>query len=112
MAFGLWGLWLFNCIYMVIILLNFLISIVSKAHDEAIQIQEQTIFEQKCELNYEYDTIKKFLHFGDGEKEGDLFVIAANFKESHDGHELMQDQKNAIDNIEQDLREGFKKMNK
>ena len=33
----LWVLWTLNIFYMVIILLNFLISIVSKAHDSAIE---------------------------------------------------------------------------
>ena len=58
MAFCLWGLWLFNNLYMVIILLNFLISIVSEAYSEALDLHVQTTYQQKCELNYEYDAIK------------------------------------------------------
>ena len=35
----IWLLWLWNNVYMVIILLNFLISIVSKAHDNANNVE-------------------------------------------------------------------------
>lgn len=38
MYFLLWAVWVINLFYMVVILLNFLISIVSKTHDEAIVI--------------------------------------------------------------------------
>ena len=41
----LWVVWVLNVFYMVIILLNFLISIVSKAHDDAISIQKETIYQ-------------------------------------------------------------------
>ena len=36
MTLALWLLWCYHCFFMVVILLNFLISIVSKAHIEAI----------------------------------------------------------------------------
>ena len=39
MTFMLWFIWFGNNIYMVIILLNFMISIVSKAHDDAINLE-------------------------------------------------------------------------
>ena len=99
MAFCLWSLWLFNNLYMVIILLNFLISIVSKAHDEAIEIQEQTIYQQKCELNYEYDAIKKFFKFGTEEDEQDMFVIAASFRDDNEDQERFVEEMNAIDKL-------------
>lgn len=88
MVFALWFLWFLNNVFMVVILLNFLISIVSKAHDEAIETQQITLYEQKSEQNYEYDTLLKILNIE--EKERDLFVIAADFKEN-DGDEALDE---------------------
>ena len=84
----LWFVWVFNIFYMVIILLNFLISMVSKAHQDAIDIQEETSYIQKCELNYEYDAIKGFFgqFFSNYEQEKDIFVVAASFKDEDEEH--------------------------
>ena len=80
----LWILWVFNVFYMVIILLNFLIAIVSSGHEDAMKIQKEISYSQKCELNYEYDTIKKFFQIGQSQGEKDIFVIAASFKDHDD----------------------------
>ena len=78
----LWFLWVFHNFYMVIILLNFLISIVSKAHTNAIDHQIEVSYSHKFELNYDYDAIKKFFKmFDKGPRERDLFIIANAFKE-------------------------------
>ena len=96
---------------MVIILLNFLISIVSKAHDEAINIQLETTYNQKCELNYEYDAIvKNFSFLFKDVKEGDIFVIAATFNEQDDEKEQHEEEMVAIKRLEKDLKDGFMNM--
>ena len=88
-----------------------MISIVSKAHDEAINIQLETTYNQKCELNYEYDAIvKNFSFLFKDVKEGDIFVIAATFNEQDDEKEQHEEEMVAIKRLEKDLKDGFKNM--
>ena len=93
---------------MVIILLNFLISIVSKAHDEALEIELETTYTQKCELNYEWDVIKKHLpFFFPNYKESDVFVIAATFNEEDEDKEQFEEEMAAIKRVETSMKEEF-----
>lgn len=87
MVFAMWFVWWFNNLYMVVILLNFLISIVGEAHADALQKEQETLYNQKSEYNQEMETMiqlfrmlaAKFVPMPEEEK--DLFVIAANFEE-------------------------------
>ena len=93
MAIIIWLFWLVNNIFMVIILLNFLISIVSKKHDEALQTEEETLYSQISELNYELQVFKS-------NNEKDLFIIAANFEENDDDN---AEENTAIEDLEKKL---------
>ena len=54
MMIGLvWFLWLFNQFFMLIILLNFLIAVISASYDDVQSTQKVNEYNYKCELNFE-----------------------------------------------------------
>ena len=73
----------------------------------------QTTYQQKCELNYEYDAIKKFFNFfSEGEDaQGDLFIIAATFRESNEDQEQFEEEMDAIEQLKNVVEANFVSVN-
>lgn len=84
MIYIIWLIWMFNQIFNLIILLNFLIAIVSQSYDRVISASIQYQYKHKSELNLE---TQRFFHMFSKPKPFDIMCIVSKFEESMDSGE-------------------------
>lgn len=55
MVIGLaWGIWLFQAMFMVIVLLNYLIAVISQAYERVVNQRKIYSYIHKAEINLDY----------------------------------------------------------
>lgn len=61
--FLIWAVWFFQTFFMLIIMLNFLIAVITSTYERVMNYQKIISFQHKAELNYETFALMSF--FGD-----------------------------------------------
>ena len=54
-----WGIWLFQAMFMIIILLNYLIAVIAQAYERVVNQRSIYGFIHKAEINLDYHQIMK-----------------------------------------------------
>ena len=63
MIYVTWFNWMLQQYFMLIVLLNFLIAIISQAYENDLAMSVQNEYRQKCEMNLEAFFLLEFLGF-------------------------------------------------
>lgn len=86
-----WLLWVSNAFFMLIILLNFLIAIISQSYDSVMTRQEQIVYHARCEFNVECTLISEFISsFTEEEGSGKASILTLSATiETNTGADMM-----------------------
>ena len=57
----IWMIWLGNQFFILIIMLNFLIAVISQTYDQVMSQSQILLYKRKADLNHECRIIKKFI---------------------------------------------------
>ena len=84
MVVTIWFIWFITIFFLFIILCNFMISYISQTYENVLENQLEDTYETRCQLNYEFYSVYKFLtdtiFKGKGDFIFNCFLLTADFE--------------------------------
>lgn len=84
-----WALWLLNACFMLIMLLNFLIAIISQSYDQVMTNSQVLLYNMRCDFNMECALLYDFYEeFRSAEELGQVYVVSADVNDEQNDNQF------------------------